>query len=154
MTREDIYDAITAYLEIIEDSHSVEEGEETLKLALDRLALAYHYAECNFDIVGYPDAPPKDYNKLREVVSPKFPNCGFYNAAHKVSVEIGLESILVADAIDDICDIAIDMDEVIWLWKNSTVDIALWRFTCGYREHWGAHLRNLQVYLLAKQRNL
>ena len=121
-------------------------------LALDRLALAYHFAECKFDEADYPDTPRKDYGELGKAVSALFPEYGYYNVATRISVEISEGGLYVGDAIDDITDIAIDMYEVLWLWENTSVDNALWEFRQGYENHWGMHLRCLQLYLLANSR--
>ena len=150
MTREEIYNSILDFWAVIEVSYSVQEREDKLKFALDRLALACHFAGFDFDESNYPDAPKKNYSELREIVSLKFPNLGYYNIAQPTSVKIGEGAVNVGDAIDDICDIAIDLSEVIWCWENTSVEDALWHFRQSYEYHWGHHLRELQLYLLKK----
>ncbi len=50
MTRNEIHKAITDYLALFEnDSEAVETREERLMLALDRLALAYHFAQSDLN---------------------------------------------------------------------------------------------------------
>ena len=150
MSREEIYKIITEYFDVIEDFYSTEEREEKLKFKLDQLALAYHFANFEFDETDYTDAPRKDYDELRKIVSKNFPNCSYYNIAQPTSIKIGEASISVGDAIDDICDIAIDLSEVLWCWENTSVENALWHFQQSYEYHWGHHLRELQLYLLKK----
>jgi len=150
MTKEEIYQAILNYLEVVKGNYSVEEREEKLKLTLDKLALAYHFADFEFDKTDYPNAPRENYGELREVVSKNFPNCGYYNVANEVSIKIGESSTSVGDAIDDICDLAIDFSEVLWCWENTSIEDALWHFRQSYEYHWGHHLRELQLYLLKK----
>jgi hypothetical protein len=153
MNRDDIHKAISDFLDLLDGGKEDAEGREAaLALNLDRLALAYHYSEYKFDETDYPDAPRKDYQELREIVSALFPEYGYYNVAARISVEISEGGLHVGDAIDDITDIAIDMDEVLWLWKNTSVDNALWEFKQGYENHWGMHLRCLQLYILANSR--
>ncbi|MGB7208862.1 MAG: DUF5063 domain-containing protein [Pyrinomonadaceae bacterium] len=151
MNRDDIREAILFFLEVIEGEFAPAERETRLQFALDKLALARHYAEYNFDENDYPAPQTRDYGKLRELISPQFPNCGYYNVAHKIAKEIGKETAGVGDAIDDICDIAGHMEDVLWCWDNTSVDDALWHFKESYGFHWGKHLRDLQLYLYAKE---
>lgn len=153
MNRDDIHEAISDYVAVLNDKGEYSEARETaLSLFLDRLALAYHFAGCKFDEADYPDAPRKDYGELRKAVSALFPEYGYYNVAARISVEISEGGLYVGDAIDDITDIAIDMFEILWLWENTSIDNALWEFRQGYENHWGMHLRCLQLYLLANSR--
>ncbi|MFN0278247.1 MAG: DUF5063 domain-containing protein [Pyrinomonadaceae bacterium] len=150
MTCDEIRSAISDYLSLIEGKiESHDEREKSLILALDRLALAYHFSESNFDEKDYPDAPRGDYETLYHTSGDVFPNYGYYNVVADVSVNIAETSVLVGDAIDDLADIALDMFEVIWLWENTSTENALWQFRGGYENHWGEHLRNLQLYIKA-----
>jgi hypothetical protein len=150
MNREGIHEAISGFLSLLEDRNvDAEEKGARLKLALDRLALAYHFAEYKFDETDYPDGPRKDYSALRKTVEAIFPDYSRYNTPSEISEKIGKAEIYVGDAIDDITDIALDMYEVRWLWENTSVENALWQFRFGYESHWGMHLRCLQLYLLA-----
>lgn len=151
MNRGEIREAILYFFDVIEGQHAPEERECKLPLALDQLAFAYHFAAVEFDDADYPDAPRKEYNDLREIVGPRFPDCGYYNVALDVSIKIAEDSVGVGDAIDDICDIAIDLDEVLWLWTNTSIDNALWQFRDSFEYHWGEHLRDLQLYLHKKK---
>ena len=152
MKRNEIYQAVRDFLSLFETaSESVESNQENLRLALDRLALASNFVDLEFDETDYPDAPRKDYNELRALVSKFFPNYDFYNVVTNLSVNVGLPSDAVGDAIDDIVDIASDLYEVEWLWKNTSEDNALWHFSFGYNSHWGEHLRWLQLYILAEK---
>lgn len=151
MTREEIHLAILGFFNVLDSESTTEEREIRLQLSLDRLALASNYIEYTFDETEYPDCPRADYDVLRSTISPKFPECGYYNVAHHVTTDIGVNSVSVGDAIDDICDIAIDLRQVLWFWHNTSVDNALWHFKENYLYHWGHHLRDLQLYLLKKK---
>lgn len=154
MNRDEIRKAISDFLALLNGGNEDSEAREAaLALALDRLALAYCFAECKFDEAEYPDAPRKDYGEVRKVISALFPNYGYYNIAARISVEISEGGLHVGDAIDDITDIAIDVNEVSWLWENTSVDNALWEYKQGYENHWGMHLRCLQLYILASSRD-
>lgn len=150
MTREEIRQAIELFMDAIEGEYSVDERELNLYLALDRLAIAFHFADYKFDEADYPEALVRDYSTVREIVSRNFPNLGLYNVVLNVDENIGEGEIAVGDAIDDICDIAGHMEEVLWYWENTTVDNALWYFKEPYSWHWGKHLRELQGYLFEK----
>ncbi len=155
MNRDEIHKAVTDFLALLK-SGSEYSGtrEENLKLALDRLALAYHFSDCKFDEGNYPDAPKEDHDTLHKVVSYFSPDYGNYNTPSEISMNIGEAEIYVGDAIDDITDIALDMIEILWLWENTSVDNALWQFRWGYENHWGEHLRCLQLYLLENSRGV
>lgn len=150
MNRDDIRDAIHSFLALVE---SESEPAGNLKLALDRLALAYHYSECDFDEANYADTPERDYNEMWRTVAVRFPDYGFYNVAHHISINVGESDLSMGDAIDDIADIALEMYEVSWLWDNGFGEQALWHFKRSYNYHWGEHLRSLQFYLQAQSRD-
>lgn len=149
MTRADIHKAITDYLSIFDgNGESPETRKERLVIALDRLALAYHFSAWDFDAADYPDAPKSDFHDFRDVTVSLFPDLGYYNIATDNSVNIGQTTLGVGNAVNDVAEIADDMLEVKWLWENTSVENALWQFRWGYENHWGAHLRYLQLYLL------
>lgn len=148
MSRDEIRASILYFFEVIEGEYLPEMRELNLKIALDRLALAVHLADYTSD---EGEAPTKKYEEVREMVSPRFPDCGFYNVALDISTNIGEGELAVGDAIDDICDIAGDLEEVLWCWENTSIDDALWHFKESYGYHWGKHLRDLQLYLYAKE---
>lgn len=152
MTREEIYEAIKEYIRVVRDEFSSDERVKALSLSLDKLALSTHFCEFVFDETPYPGAPDRDYNALREIVSKNFPDHGYYNVAMHISEKIAESEIVVGDAIDDICDIALDLEEVLWRWRNNSPDDALWTFMNLYGFHWGKHLRDLQLYLYAQER--
>ncbi len=155
MTKDEIRSVINEYLSLFDGKNeSHEEREKRLTLALDKLALAYHFAEYDFDEKNYPDAPSRDYQTQYQITGPLFPNYGYYNAVSDISVKIAGTSVIVGDAIDDLTDIALDMFEVTWLWENTSIENALWQFRWGYENHWGEHLRNVQLYINAKAEGL
>jgi hypothetical protein len=53
------------------------------------------------------------------------------------------EKGMVGDAIDDLADIAADLEEVVW------ADDAHWHYKFLFEVHWGMHLRELALYLHA-----
>jgi len=151
MTSEEVRESIVFFFDVIEGNYSLEGREANLRLALDRLALAVHYTDGAFDETDYPEAPSREYKVVRELVSPNFPDLGYYNVVLGITEKIGEGQCAVGDAIDDICDIARELEAVLWCWENTSVHDALWHFKFGFESHWGQHLRDLQLYLYAKE---
>ena len=151
MTQEEIKSTIDHFFWVVNSEMPSDSRELELQKALDKLAVSVHDATGYFDENSYRDPPRKEYPFLREQISPKFPDCGYYNVAHEISEKVAESSVSVGDAIDDICDIAGDLEEVLWRWENTSSDDALWHFRESYGWHWGKHLRDLQLYLHAKQ---
>ncbi|OJT24425.1 DUF5063 domain-containing protein [Archangium sp. Cb G35] len=149
MTRGEILDAVKQFLSLMEGAGPAEKREETLRLVLDRLALAYHFAEAPSDDRDYPAPPRAEYRVLRERISPLFPRYGFYNVALDVTDLEGEPENGIADAIDDLTDIAMDLHEVLARWEMTSEEDALFHFRFLFESHWGHHLRSLQLYLHA-----
>ena len=57
-------------------------------------------------------------------------------------------NFVLGDAIDDLCDIANDLSEVLWRWEHLGADDAHWYLRLMYM-HWGWHMRELQSFLHA-----
>ena len=69
---------------------------------------------------------------------------------HGQEDNIGSPEVTAGDALDDLADIAVDLQEVLDRAKVS-IDEAVWEFRFGFAAHWGTHLRWLQVYLHANR---
>jgi hypothetical protein len=149
MNPKEIRAAIDDFIDLLENGKDDTQANlHALELDLDRLALAYHFADVESE--GYDsDAPSFGYKHLRQLATARFPGFGYYNEPKDILVKIGEAELLSADALDDIADIANDLYEVRWHWENTSEKAALWQFCFGYRYHWGAHLRGLQSYLYA-----
>lgn len=147
MTRKDIHEAVKSFLGVLDEQTHFEDREGALRAALDWLALAYHFADASFDHAEYPDAPRADYRALRECIAPLFPSLGFYNEALHLTDKVGESELSIGDALDDLTDIARDMHSVLFCWENTSEEDALWHFRFGFENHWGLHLRSLQLYL-------
>ena len=146
MTRDAIKQTIDDFLLLIEKGYeSSDSNESHLKLLLDKLAIAQHFASYEFDERDYPEAPKT--GDILALVKKRFPNYGYYNVAEDV-LTAGKGSAIVGDAIDDITDIALDLFETKWRWENNSVEDGLWHFKNHFEIHWARHLRELQLYLL------
>jgi hypothetical protein len=154
VSREDIYNAIFEYLDLIEFGRKdAEENLQTLEMILDKLALAYYYADSQFDETDYPDVP-RDGKKWYKLAGKRFPDFGYYNVPCSVIEQLAESELMVGDAIDDLADIASDLDQVVWYWKHTSIDNALWHFRFGFKAHWGDHLRYLQFFIRAFKENM
>ena len=153
MSRDEIKQTVDEFLSLVEKGlGSSEENEAKLKLLLDKLALAQHFAIFEFDGKEYAEEPRRDYKELRTLVSARFPNYGNYNVAGDVTTKVGEAEVNVGDAIDDITDIAKDLFEAKFCWENNSPDDGLWYFKFNFDSHWSHHLRGLQIYLLNLER--
>lgn len=139
---------IENYLAII----VTDEGEEAdriqkLIVSLDELALAANKVNDTFDERDYPEPPPLDYAETRKNIARLFPSLGIYNVVLDVSDQIAQTTLAIGDSTDDMADITGDLEQVLWRFKNTSEDDALFNFKFLFRIHWGMHLRNLQLYL-------
>jgi Domain of unknown function (DUF5063) len=123
------------------------ERQATLAGALDGLVEVYNgLPDCGPDEL--PDAPRSShefYMDLYERVGGRFPNLGYYpdvDVLGDTEQKIGL-----ADAIDDIADIARDLRTVLWYLDNDRVETAIWQYKFDFRLHWGEHLLRMRRLL-------
>ena len=150
MTEPEIREAFQAFLEFVDGSEGSEDDAlERLAFHLDRIALARHYAPKRFDERTLPDAPRAI--DRRDRVRARFSSLGYYNVAEHTAREIAHAGCIVGDAIDDICDIAGDLEEVLWRWEHNSAEDALWH-RHELHGHWGMHLRDLQRVLHVRGR--
>jgi hypothetical protein len=114
-----------------------------LAAALDRLAAAFAEAPAGSFV---PDAVSHPITRVdREMIARKFTDFGLYAASNPLNVD---GEPLVADAVDDLLDICIQMQEFLAL--SDTPDEAL-RQLHGLAGHWMGHLRDLAGYLHARR---
>lgn len=141
--------AILAYVELLKDQPDDENVRlDRLAQALDRLVIEYHRApDVEPEMVDV-ESPTVPYEPLAKRAALSFPELGYYA---DVEPEGGLDQeIGLADAIDDLADIARDLTDVLWHLDNVGVNDAIWVFRFGYQSHWGMHLHRLRLYLHAK----
>jgi hypothetical protein len=147
MSESDMVAAVRAYLSLVEaPPRSREARLSALAESLDRLAFAYHHVtETDFhdDVPGRPDDV---YQASHKAMGRRFPELGF--AAVAASKDITAAST-TGDAIDDLVDIADELQQVQWLWDNKSLEAASNQFRAGYCSHWGRHLQNLRGHLHA-----
>ncbi|WP_233602284.1 DUF5063 domain-containing protein [Corallococcus sp. CA047B] len=147
MTRQDIREAIQSLFAVFDAEVDAPTREHDLRLALDRIALASHFVDVEFDpsATSPDDVPSTPYEEFSKRLGQCFPGLGYYSVSLD-STDLGEEKPGVGDAIDDLADIARDLQEVLLRWETSEVD-ALWHFQFLFGAHWGKHLRALQLHL-------
>ena len=149
--RQEIHSSVFNFLKLLNNKCN-ENSIEPLELALDKLALIYHFiGEVPDDENEYPEPPNRDYSGWREKIAKNFPKFGFYNIPSTISEKIGEAELHIGDAIDDLADIANELSDFVWRWENNSENNALWHLRYSYEIHWGSHLRSLQMYLHARK---
>lgn len=145
-TTASIRTAIIDYLNLLDGQPKTERADlKALTVALDRLVAEYQ-ATGDVEVLDEAaDAPPVAFQPLYDRAGASYPTLGYY--AHvepdeDVNVRPGL-----ADAIDDLADIARDLTDVLWHIDRGRFTDAVWHFRYDYQIHWGAHLHSLRVYL-------
>jgi RimJ/RimL family protein N-acetyltransferase len=122
--------------------------DEELARALDALAMAYHEAPEGSPADDDSEPPGDAFQPRHAELGKRFTGYGFYTVADPL--EPVDQNCVASYAIDDLVDIARDLEEVVWRSENIGVDDAHWHFKFLYRTHWGRHLRELTYYLHAK----
>lgn len=138
--------SIDDYLSLIENPTGLErERLNRLVRALDALVWEYHKSSDVDPDDNETEAPEIEYRAIYKRAGAAFPELGYYS---KVDPIEGLEQCIgLADAIDDLTDIARDLKEVLWHIENTSLSNAVWEFRFGYQTHWGEHLHSLRAYL-------
>lgn len=152
MSRDEIKQTMDDFLTLLEKGCGSEtENESQLKVLLDKLALAQHFAKFEFDDKDYPDAPRRDHKELMALARARFPICrGDYSVALDVTNVISFlekPEYGIRMAADDIADVARDIYETKWRWESNSPEDGLWYFRHSYETHWENHLRGFQYYL-------
>lgn len=124
--------------------------ELRLVVALDRLVAAVHEVRFEFDGAEYPEAPRFAYPSARALVSSRFPDFGPYSVPASMRPEN--TEVMLGDAVDDLADLIIELRDVEWRFEHTSDADALWQLENGFRAHWAAHVRWLQVFLLERER--
>ena len=122
-------------------------GDEILLAALDRLVAAYHLTPIGDVSDPDVDAPRQDSASLYAEVAARFPDYGSYPVADPAkSLD---DALMVADAIDDLADLTLDMREAVWFAEHVSLDDAHFAFRLHFF-HWGQHARELSLYLCGR----
>jgi hypothetical protein len=139
-------DAIRAYFAVIDSpSEDATARLRSLGMALDQLSSAYAVA-AETPFVDGEDPPDQDnYEAMCERVRRAFPKFGYYAVVGPTPDPEA--KVTMGDAIDDLADIALDLEPIVWLWDQDRQGEAAWHFQLTYRQHWGTHLHDLRGYV-------
>jgi hypothetical protein len=124
-------------------------SDEALAAGLDRLACAYQAAPEGALAEDDQEPPDRDYDVAYQTIGRRFPDYGYYSVVDPVPVPP--DEAMIGDAIDDLADIVGELKEVCWRFETFGPDDAHWWFRHNYRTHWGRHLRDLALYVHARQ---
>ncbi|MCB9878020.1 MAG: hypothetical protein H6835_10505 [Planctomycetes bacterium] len=116
---------------------------------LDRLAVAVPRG------AGFPvcagEMPKHDQQAWRQMICQRFPDFGFYSEVPPLDEQgdpiTDLEVVHMGDAIDDLLDIALELDRASWCRRHGAPHDGERYLSWAFSTHWGAHLRGLQGYL-------
>lgn len=124
-----------------------EPDDETLLAALDGLVAAYHVTPLGDVSAVDVDAPRQKGASLYAEVAARFPAYGAYPVADPTkSLD---DALMMADAIDDLADLTLDMREVVWFAEHVGLNDAHFAFRLHFF-HWGQHARELSLYLCGR----
>lgn len=135
-----------AYLDLLR-SAPADTRDRLLQLAatLDSLCAAFNETRDVELTEEEADAPRADPKPFGEQAASSFPELGFYPDVDPLK---GFDQEIAQGwGLDDLMDIAVDLNEVLWLIDARRVTDAVWQFRWGYENHWGDHLHDLRRYL-------
>jgi hypothetical protein len=144
-----MFDASRAFLA------ALREGEPPsltqLSELLDALASAYHLVPLSEPADIEADRPSRfdEWKEWMLVLGKRFPELGYYRRVDPLAEPP--DDLFLEDAIDDLADIALDLEDFLWRAENLGTDDANWHVRFSFESHWGSHLRGLTSYLHAKQ---
>ena len=121
--------------------------EVNLEKKLVEIYNYYFKTEYEFDENEYPEFNKLEYSKIRENIISNFQNFGFYKVATEIDKIENESEIVLADSLDDLCDIIIDLQEVKWRVENTSENNAKWFFKLIFESHTKNHILNLLKYL-------
>jgi hypothetical protein len=137
--------AVVSFVELIERNEPCSIFQ--LERALDQLASTTHFLKEPKLTKKEQDDERLDYQTVRLKIVEKFPQLGLYNVPEHVTEKIAETEVGVGDAIDDLADIYVDLKNVLWHWKHSSEERALWHLWFAFTFHLKPHLRDLQFCL-------
>ena len=143
----DMIVAINGYLELLTADHLTREQRlQSLPPLLDTLSFIVHRIPVGAEALDQdpPEIPDSRYKDRYQQIERNFPDLGLYVMSTVIDE---INEPMVGDAIDDLVDIAQDLEQIIWRWTHSGPDDAYWWFRWGFRFHWGQHLRDLSCHL-------
>lgn len=118
--------------------------------AIDTLIYSFHFVDTDSASVTETDAtaPRPDYQRVYDAIKLRYPTLGHYWLALHPVMQEGMEGELaVGDAIDDLSDILLELNEVRWFSEHVGRKSALAVLRNGYDMHLWMHFHSLRQYL-------
>jgi len=142
--------AVEAFLAFVlrEEPTTRSDWPELARL-LDGLAVARHACPAPEWPEARNEAPRADDASLRSVLGLRFPAFGYYHVVVPlVDGDLAMEQEpRLGDAIDDLLDIAHDLQQALWYRRHRDTAVAAALLAWSFDAHWGQHLRHLQGYV-------
>lgn len=123
------------------------EKERNLAKNLVRIYNLYFEIEFEFDEKDYEDFKRPQPKSIQEVIKSNFPEFGFYKVVLDINEIENLNGNSIGDAVDDLLDIIIDLQEVKWRMENNSLEDGLWYFNFSFENHIQQHILDLLNYL-------
>jgi hypothetical protein len=128
----------------------IEERMVQLAHLLDELLHTFHSTPGDvFDDRIFADPPSFSVIISRDEIAKRFPELAYYQLTEALDPK-DPPVVLVADARDDVLDLANDLAEVEWRWRHTSEADAIWHFRFLFGAHWGRHAINLRSFLHAR----
>jgi hypothetical protein len=101
-----------------------------------------------FDINPDQDYERLDYNDLRKDLGKRFSELRYYHSVLNILKVHEHPDQAINDALDDLCDVVIDVAVAEQAFLANDPSNALWELRLSYDTHWARHLIALKAYLL------
>lgn len=123
------------------------EKEKNLERNIIKLYTLYFEIEFEFDEKDYDDFERPQPKSIQEAIKSNFPKFGFYKIVLDINDINNLNGNSLGDAVDDLVDIIIELQEVKWRMENNSVEDGLWYFNFSFKNHIQQHISDLLNYL-------
>jgi hypothetical protein len=135
----------------LQSNLTVSDKEKLLERHLVKIYDLYFDIEYIYDERSFPDIYDSQITGIRRNVESNFKDYGFYKTSFDINDIENLEDNTIGDAVDDLCDIIIDLLEVKWRIENNSLADGLWYFQLIFQSHTQQHIIDLLNYM--KQKN-
>ena len=135
----------------LEPNLTTTDKEKVLETNLVKIYSLYFDIEFKFDETNYPEFDKTKYADIRQIVTSSFKDFGFYKTVSDINDIDNLNENTIADALDDLTDIILDLLEIKWRIENNSLADGLWFFELTFYSHTQQHILDLLNYM--KQKN-
>jgi len=135
----------------LEPTLTTTDKEKVLEKNLVKIYSLYFDIEFKFDETNYPEFDKTKYADIRQIVISNFKDFGFYKTVSDINDIDNLNENTIADALEDLTDIILDLLEIKWRIENNSLADGLWFFELTFYSHTQQHILDLLNYM--KQKN-